>query len=384
MNFKVPQGFAFAGGHVGIKDVNDDIGIAVADKVCSASAMFTKNQFCGECIPLGRQAVANHRLQGIIVTSGIANVATGEEGRRNELQLIDELALLTHISPENILPSSTGMIGPQLPVNTILQGMPAIVDQLSPEHFMQFAKGIITTDSAIKIESRTVGEATILATAKGAGMIEPNMATMLVYIFTDAIVPDANIDGMLHHSVNLSFNSMSIDTDTSTSDTVALLSSGIHSVDLDEFQNALDDVCVSLCRQIVAGAEGAKHTIEVVVENCATDEEAKRIGKSIINSPLVKTAIYGGDPNWGRIIMAIGKTPDINLDKGAIRISIGEYPIFEDEKEVTGNVEAIRQYLKSNNVITITVDMNSGHERHRVFGCDLTEEYIRINSYYTT
>lgn len=380
----VPKGFAFAGGHVGIKDVNDDIGIAVADRVCVASAMFTKNLFCGECIPLGKQAVSNHRLQGVIVTSGIANVATGEEGRRNELRLIDKLASLTNISPEDILPSSTGMIGPQLPVDTILQGMPAIANQLSPEHFMQFAKGIITTDTAIKTESRGVGEATILATAKGAGMIEPNMATMLVYIFTDAIVPDDRIDGVLRQSVDMSFNSMSVDTDTSTSDTVALLSSGIFPVDLDEFQSALNDVCVSLCRQIVAGAEGAKHTIEVVVDNCATEEEAKRIGKSIVNSPLVKTAIYGGDPNWGRIIMALGKTPDIRLDKTAIRISIGDSLIFEDEKEVTDNVEAIRRYLQTSKVIVITVDMNSGRESHRVFGCDLTEEYIRINSYYTT
>lgn len=384
MDIKEPQGFAFAGGHVGIKEVNDDIGIAVADKVCVASAMFTKNLFCGECIPLGKKAAANHRLQGILVTSGIANVATGETGRQNELRLINEFASLTNISPTNILPSSTGMIGPQLPVDDILQGMPSIVEQLSSKNFMQFARGIITTDTAIKIESRTVGDASILATAKGAGMIEPNMATMLVYIFTDAIVPDDRIDGILQRSVNLSFNSMSVDTDTSTSDTVALLSSGIFPVDLDEFQAALDDVCISLCRQIVAGAEGAKHTIEVVVNNCATEDEAKRIGKSIVNSPLVKTAIYGGDPNWGRITMALGKTPDITINKKAIRIFIGDFLIFEDEKEVTNNITAIQHSLQTDDTITITVDMNSGHENHRVFGCDLTEEYIRINSYYTT
>ena len=189
---------------------------------------------------------------------------------------------------------------------------------------MQFAKGIITTDTAIKTESRGVGEATILATAKGAGMIEPNMATMLVYIFTDAIVPDDRIDGVLRQSVDMSFNSMSVDTDTSTSDTVALLSAESSPSTSMSSRGALNDVCVSLCRQDSAGAEGAKHTIEVVVDNCATEEEAKRIGKSIVNSPLVKTAIYGGDPNWGGSSWLSARLRISRLDKTAIRISIGD------------------------------------------------------------
>lgn len=381
----VPAGFQFNGGNAGIKKTGKkDFGVAIADEPCAASAVFTKNKFCGECIPIGKKAVKNGVLQAIVVTSGIANVATGKQGTENETSIIDKLSKRRNISGDDVLPSSTGIIGVQLPIESVLESMDEIIENVSPDAFMDFAESIITTDSKIKIENKKIGEAAILATAKGAGMIEPNMATMLSYIFTDAKVSQPELDLLLKKSVEHSFNSMSVDTDTSTSDTVVIMSSGKYEVDAEEFGKVLDEVCISLCRQIVDGAEGSKHRIEVTVADCADERAAKLIGKSVVNSPLVKTAVYGCDPNWGRIVMAVGKTEGADFDKNNIAISIGNYCIFKDGSEVSESLPMIKKYLDSEHDIRIKISVGTGDCEHTVYGCDLTEEYVRINSYYST
>ncbi|OEG11074.1 bifunctional ornithine acetyltransferase/N-acetylglutamate synthase [Enterococcus ureasiticus] len=380
---KVPKGFQFYGTHVGIKKKRKDFGLIVADKVCHAAAVFTKNTFCGECIPIGKDHVKNTELQAVVVTSGIANVATGKIGRENEYKILEKLANKLTIEKENILPSSTGVIGPQLPIERIenfLDAEPIVLK----ENYEDFAQAILTTDNRIKVRSLKVGEATILGIVKGSGMIEPNMATMLSYILTDAKVEKQEIYPMLKIAVDQSFNTISIDTDTSTSDTVAFLASGHHEVKKTELQEALNQICKGLALDVVKDAEGATKTMFVTVKNAESKEQAKNAGKSIINSPLVKTALFGHDPNWGRIAMALGKTEGLIFDQNKVEIYYGQYPIFSTNNEEKQNINKIAEYIEQNEDIYLTVDLHQGTESFEVIGCDLSYEYVKINSDYST
>lgn len=355
----------------------------VADNVCHAAAVFTKNTFCGECIPIGKEHVKNAELQAVVVTSGIANVATGKIGRENEYKILDKLSKQFTIKKENILPSSTGVIGPQLPIDSIENFLEAESIDLQ-ENYEDFAHAILTTDQRIKVRSLSVGDATILGIVKGSGMIEPNMATMLAYILTDAKVAKQEIYPMLKIAVDQSFNTISIDTDTSTSDTVAFLASGHHEVENTEMQSALNQICKELALDIVKDAEGATKTMFVTVKNAENKEQAKNAGKSIINSPLVKTALFGHDPNWGRIAMALGKTEGLVFDQNNVEIYYGHYPIFSKNNEEKQNINKIAEYIKQNEDIYLTIDLHQGKETVEVIGCDLSYEYVKINSDYST
>ncbi|MFD2306204.1 bifunctional glutamate N-acetyltransferase/amino-acid acetyltransferase ArgJ [Enterococcus termitis] len=383
INEKVPQGFKFYGTHVGIKKRKKDFGLIVADDICSAAAVFTKNTFCGECIPIGKKHVENAELQAVVVTSGIANVATGLEGRENEYRILDKIAAKLAIEPKNILPSSTGVIGPQLPIKTIetfLETHSLDLDQ----DYETFAQAILTTDNRIKVRSLNVGDGKILGIVKGSGMIEPNMATMLAYILTDIKISKEEIYPMLKTAVDQSFNTISIDSDTSTSDTVAFLASGHTSASTKEIQAALNQICYELALDVVKDAEGATKTMFVTVKNAVSQEQAKKAGKSIINSPLVKTALFGHDPNWGRIAMALGKTEGLVFDQNKVEIFYGEYPIFSENHEEQQNIEPITTFIQENEDIYLTVDLHQGKENFQVIGCDLSYEYVKINSDYST
>lgn len=355
----------------------------VADEVCHAAAVFTKNTFCGECIPIGKDHVKNAELQAVVVTSGIANVATGQTGRENEYKILARLSDKLTISKENILPSSTGVIGPQLPIDIIEEYLEKETIHLK-ENYEDFAHAILTTDQRIKVRSLKVGDATILGIVKGSGMIEPNMATMLAYILTDAKVEKQEIYSMLKIAVDHSFNTISIDTDTSTSDTVAFLASSHHEVEKTELQKALNEICKELALDVVRDAEGATKTMFVTVKNAESKEQAKNAGKSIINSPLVKTALFGHDPNWGRIAMALGKTEGLIFDQNKVEIYYGQYPIFSNNNEEKQHINKIATYIEQNEDIHLTVDLHQGTENFEVIGCDLSYEYVKINSDYST
>lgn len=380
---KGPKGFTFYGTHVGIKKKRKDFGLIVADEVCHAASVFTKNTFCGECIPIGKKHVKNAELQAIVVTSGIANVATGKIGRENEYKILEHLSNKLLIEKENILPSSTGMIGPQLPIETIEAFLESESIDLK-ENYEDFAHAILTTDQRIKVRRLKIGEATILGIVKGSGMIEPNMATMLAYILTDAKVEKVDIYPMLKTAVDQSFNTISIDTDTSTSDTVAFLASRHYEVEKSELQVALNQLCKELALDVVKDAEGATKTMFVTVKNAENKTQAKQAGKSIINSPLVKTALFGNDPNWGRIAMALGKTEGLIFDQNKVEICYGKYPIFSNNNEETQNMRRITEYIEQNEDIYLTVDLHQGSESFEVIGCDLSYEYVKINSDYST
>lgn len=380
---KVPKGFQFYGIHVGIKKRKKDFGLIVADEVCHGTAVFTKNTFCGECIPIGKEHVKNAELQAVVVTSGIANVATGKIGRKNEDKILEQLSSKLKIKKENILPSSTGVIGPQLPIKIIedfLEQQPLELKRNCED----FAQAILTTDQRIKVRSHKIGNATILGIVKGSGMIEPNMATMLAYILTDAKISKEEIYPMLKQAVDHSFNTISIDTDTSTSDTVALLASGFYEVNQTEVQKTLNQLCQELALDVVKDAEGATKTMFVTVKNAESQQQAKKAGKSIINSPLVKTALFGNDPNWGRIAMALGKTEGLIFDQNKVEIYYGEYLIFSNNNESKQNFSQIKEYIEQNEDIHLSVDLHQGSDCFQVIGCDLSYEYVKINGEYST
>jgi glutamate N-acetyltransferase/amino-acid N-acetyltransferase len=246
------------------------------------------------------------------------------------------------------------------------------------------AEAIMTTDMYPKYIFCQVGSAVIAGIAKGAGMIEPNMATMLVYLMTDAKLPSSTIKPMLRRVVERTFNCMSIDTDTSTSDTVVLMANGLAGkVNLRHFEDALSHVCEFLTREIARNGEGATKLIIVDVTGSKSNAQAKRVAKSIVNSPLVKTAVYGCDPNWGRVIMAVGKTFDPAINPAKVTIRFGDTTVFQKGSPVDCDLQGLRGYLGQSE-ISISVSLGLGKNSARVWGCDLTEGYIKENAYYTT
>jgi len=269
-------------------------------------------------------------------------------------------------------------------MDKIRAGLRGIRDELKPNNLKLAAKAIMTTDKYPKYVSCRVGPAVIAGIAKGAGMIEPNMATMLVYLMTDAELPAASLRPMLKRVVDRTFNCMSIDTDTSTSDTVVLMANGLAGkVNLREFESGLLQVCEHLTREIARSGEGATKLITVDVGRAKSKAQAKRVAKLVVNSPLVKTAIYGSDPNWGRIIMAVGKSFDKSIEPGKVAIRFGDTDVFKKGSPVACDLEGLRQYL-SQPEVSIGVDLGIGKAAARVWGCDLTEGYIKENAYYTT
>jgi glutamate N-acetyltransferase/amino-acid N-acetyltransferase len=288
------------------------------------------------------------------------------------------------IDPYDVLPFSTGVIGRPLPMDRIRNGLRGIRDELKPNNLKLAAEAIMTTDKYPKFVSQQVGAAIIAGIAKGAGMIEPNMATMLVYLMTDAELSSKSLRPLLRRVVDRTFNCMSIDTDTSTSDTVVLMANGLAGpVNPREFENGLFAVCEYLTREIARSGEGATKLITVDVNGAKTKTQAKRIGKFVVNSPLVKTAVYGCDPNWGRVIMAVGKSFDASVEPRKVTIGFGSTRVFTKGSPVDCDLEALRSYLGQKEV-TINIDLGIGNASARVWGCDLTEGYIKENAYYTT
>ncbi|MCE9502105.1 MAG: bifunctional glutamate N-acetyltransferase/amino-acid acetyltransferase ArgJ, partial [Leptospira sp.] len=296
---KCPKGFYSFGKNIGIKDTTKDFAVIYSDVICHSTAVFTRNNFPGAPVIVGREHIANQKLQAIVINSKNSNVATGQTGVKDSRDICKAIASSLGIEAENVLPSSTGVIGVPLPMEKILTACNSAKENLKEGNLEEVAEAIMTTDTRKKISVRKISfdgkEGILFGIAKGAGMIEPNMATMLCYILTDLKVKSGNLNSILKNSVNKSFNCMSIDSDTSTSDTVLLMCSGLAGeVEEVPFQDALDEICIDLTKQIARDGEGATKLIQVDIVSARDDLQATKIGKSIINSPLVKTAIYGG------------------------------------------------------------------------------------------
>jgi glutamate N-acetyltransferase / amino-acid N-acetyltransferase len=380
-----PQGFRSCAKNIGIRDETLDFTVIVSDVPASAAAMFTQSRFCGPTIVVDREHVANGRLQAFVINSKNANVATGEQGLANVHETAQLVANELHILPEDVLVSSTGVIGRQLSMEKIRAGIRGISKEMQRGQLEQAALAIMTTDTRPKMRSCKIGNASLVGMAKGVGMIEPNMATMLSYLVTDAqIAPDV-LKQCLKEAVDHSYNMVSIDTDTSTSDTVAIMANGMAGeVDLNEFRQALQTMTIELAKEIARDGEGATKLIEVTVSEATSFAQAKRVAKSIVNSPLVKTAIFGADPNWGRIAMAIGKCEEqTDIVPEKISISFGDLLVYKSHPLENDNLDKLEAYLHNPDVL-ISVSLGLGDAKATVWGCDLSYEYVRINGEYTT
>lgn len=380
-----PQGFRSCAKNIGIKDATLDFTVIASDVPAAAAAMFTQNLFCGPTIVVGREQVANGQLQAFVINSKNANVATGIQGLKNAREIVQLVADELAIAPTDVLPSSTGVIGRPLPMEKLRQGIRGIGKELEKGKLEWAAQAIMTTDTYSKIHSCYVGKAVLIGMAKGSGMIEPNMATMLSYFVTDARIEPNLLRQYLREAVECSFNMVSVDTDTSTSDTVAIMANGLAGeVDHYEFRHALRAMAIQLAKDLARDGEGATKLIEVTVDAASDFTQAKRIAKSIVNSPLVKTAVFGNDPNWGRIAMAIGKCSEQkNIVKEKIYIAFGDIMVYHGAPVEQVNLALLKRYL-SNDKIRIHVSLGLGDAKATVWGCDLTPEYVKINGHYTT
>lgn len=385
------EGFSWFGKNIGIKDESLDFGGILSDVPCQSAGVFTKNTMPGAPVLVGREHLKNGLLQAIIVNSKNANVATKQQGLEDSITICKLVAESCGLEPGMVLPSSTGVIGRLLPMETITRACKGVKQDFgtSEQHIEAFARSIMTTDTHPKCVSGKVGGATILGIAKGAGMIEPNMATMLCYFVTDAKIASNKLQPMLGRVVDRSFNRISVDTDTSTSDTVVILSNGLAGqVKEDEFEAVLLEMAIHLAKEIARDGEGATKLIELLVSGARTEEQALLTAKTVINSPLVKTAIYGADPNWGRFVMAIGKVFQYSVDIRELRIIFGQ---GDHRLQIDAGIlerddvplHDISEMLKRDE-IHIEILLGNGPYSERVWGCDLTEEYVKINAYYTT
>ncbi|MDJ0801329.1 MAG: bifunctional glutamate N-acetyltransferase/amino-acid acetyltransferase ArgJ [Desulfobacterales bacterium] len=388
------MGFKAAGVHAGLKKNGEpDLGLIFSETPAAVAAVFTRNQVQAAPVVLDRQRVASGQSRAIIVNSGNANCCTGEGGMRAAERMGAAAARALGLADEDVLVASTGVIGQPLPVEKIETAAPALAGQLSPEGFSQLARAIMTTDTEPKTVFRTgqVGERSyhIAAVAKGAGMIRPDMATMLCFICTDADLSRADLDRALRRAVDASFNRITIDGDTSTNDTVILMANGasgagLHAAaDREQFAALLEDALLELARWIVRDGEGVNKTVEIRVRGARTSDDALRVADTIAHSPLVKTAFFGQDANWGRILAAAGRA-GVTLDPERLDL------YFDDVQMVAGGVgcgpdaEARATAVLKLPAFAVTLELNRGTETARLLTCDFSLDYVKINADYRT
>ncbi len=376
-----PRGFRCASRLVGLKTDGKDLALFASDTDAAAAAVFTRNQFPGAPIILGREIIAHGVLRGIVVNSKVSNVATGATGIVNARRMGAAAARELGTTADRVLVSSTGVIGVPLPIEKIEAGLSGMAAELQPDPLVG-ALGIMTTDTHPKALSTRVGDATITWVAKGSGMIEPNMATMLAYIFTDARLDAPTLDALLRRAVGRSFNMLSVDTDTSTSDSCVIMANGqAGPVDAVAFEAALTAGCIRMTEILARDGEGAEHLLRVTVRGARDVGEARRIAKAIVNSPLIKTMVHGADPNVGRILMAIGKTPDVTLAPGATDAWVNGHQVVAGGARLAFDDATVRETLRSE-IVDLEVALNVGPATAIAYGCDLTKGYVDENAAY--
>lgn len=399
-----PAGFRFGAVRAGIKPSGKpDFACVSAAEGTTAAAVFTSNRMVAAPVLVGRDHLrrSGGRVRFVAVNAGNANCATGEQGIEACLTVCKAAAKEFSCSAEEVIPSSTGIIGVPLPAEKLVAALPQIATQLgtSSAHVQQFAEAILTTDTRAKIASLQINmgdkQVHLFGVAKGAGMIAPQLvphATMLVYIFTDAKVEAADLQIFLNEAIEPTFNCISIDGDTSTNDTVLLLASGASGATVTyaaqnetskAFSQALRNICGSLARQVIEDGEGAGHVVELAIEGASSEEDARRIARSIANSPLVKTAFAGCDPNWGRILAAAGYS-GASINPARASIWIGGLPVCRNGRAAQDfDKNKVHEAMLQRTVL-VRVDLGMGHGTCEFLTCDLTAEYIRINAEYST
>jgi glutamate N-acetyltransferase/amino-acid N-acetyltransferase len=389
-----PRGFRAAGVSVGIKANHGlDLALLVSDASAQAAAVFTTNLALAAPVVVSREHLARSggTTRAVIVNSGCANACTGDEGMQVARAMAAETARLVHCPAEQVLVASTGVIGVALPIEKIRGGLPAAFGALGADQGAMAARAIMTTDpfpkeaaAQVVVDGRQV---TIGGMAKGSGMIEPMMATMLGFVTTDAAVPKTLLDRALREAVGDTFNAITVDGECSTNDCVMLLANGAGGATIDEvsyatFAAGLTAVCRELALGIVRGGEGATKLVTVIVTGAASTAEARKAAKAIANSLLVKTAIHGGDPNWGRFIAVAGRA-GVAFELSRAAVAIGSTVLFKNGRPYDEAAPEAAEYLKGTN-LTVSVDLGAGRDSSTVWTCDLSAEYVRINADYRT
>jgi len=377
------------------KEKREDLALISFGSNSNCAAVFTQNAFCAAPVIVAKNHLKNGNPKFCLINSGNANAGLGEIGIEAAMNVCRHLANHSGTSVENILPFSTGVIAEPLPVKKIKNAIPTLVDMLIEDAWPHVANAILTTDTLAKGISKKLdlpdGEITITGIAKGSGMIRPDMATMLAYIATDADIDETLLKNLLNDVVEDSFNCINVDGDTSTNDACFMVATGESCVaeikSFDEgsgllFKNALLKVCVYLAQAIVRDGEGATKFISIDVIDGASKEECREVALTVANSPLVKTAFFASDPNWGRILAAIGRTTLPDLDIKEISISLNDVKIVESGKRAENYTEAEGQRVMKQEEITISISLGRGSASAIIWTCDLSHEYVRINSEY--
>ena len=359
----------------------------------TCAAVFTTNAFCAAPVIVAREHLAAGEPRYLLINSGNANAGTGQNGLRAARETCKSLAAAAGCAMSQVLPFSTGVIGVDLPTNVFAMAAPSALAALDEQGWQDAARAIMTTDTVPKLCSRQIEidgkPVTVTGMSKGSGMIRPDMATMLAYVATDAAVPRPLLQKALGKAVAPSFNSITVDGDTSTNDACVLMASGASCVtisddQLDLFTEAVTDVCMELARAIVRDGEGATKLVEVRVTSAASVDEARQVAYTIAHSPLVKTALFASDPNWGRILAAVGRAGLADLDLDAIRIWLDDVCIVSDGGRDPGYTEEAGQEVMNRSGFVIHVDLARGEAETTVLTCDLSFDYVKINAEYRT
>ncbi|WML38501.1 bifunctional glutamate N-acetyltransferase/amino-acid acetyltransferase ArgJ [Neobacillus sp. OS1-2] len=390
----VPQGYKAGGMHCGIKRKRLDLGYIVSEVPATVAGVYTTNIFQAAPLLVTQESIAKeNKAQAILVNSGNANACTGEQGVADALAMQKGFAIELGIPEHLVAVTSTGVIGELLPMDKIETGIKQILQE-EYENEENFKQAILTTDTCTKqiavqftIDGKQVS---IGGTSKGSGMIHPNMATMLGFVTTDASVAQEDLLHALREVTNTTFNMITVDGDTSTNDMVLVMANGLAdnkqlTMDHPEwgiFKQGLQIVCESLAKKIARDGEGATKLVEVQVEGAFSLNAARAVGKSIISSNLVKTAIYGTDPNWGRIVTAAGYS-GVPIEPNLLEVSLGQYKVFEKGLPCPIDEEEVKGYLENENVV-IQVHLHQGEYSATAWGCDLTYDYVKINASYRT
>ncbi len=394
---QLPQGFRTAGVHCGVKADPTilDLSLFVSDVPAVAAGVFTQNKVCGAPVKVSRPRVPRQTARAVVINSGNSNACTGDRGIEDAKWMTAEVAKLLNCPAEDVLVCSTGVIGRFLPKDVLATGFPKVVAALAPttEAFVNAARGIMTTDTVPKQSVREVSvngkTVRVSGAAKGAAMIGPNMATMLCCIMTDATLTESECDSMLRHAVNRSFNCISVEGHTSTSDTVILLANGAAGAGTPNatakaaLQTAIDEVAMDLAMAIIRDAEGASHFITIDIVGARDRNDAFKIAKEIADSALVKTAIHGADPNWGRIVSAAGYA-GVELKEEDMSLWLNEVQIYKDGAPTPVDNTTLSKLIRDNRDCSIRLVLTHGTTSLRYWTSDLTAEYVSLNADYTT
>jgi glutamate N-acetyltransferase/amino-acid N-acetyltransferase len=388
------RGYRYAGIVSGLRSEPNrrDIAVIASELPAACAGAFTQNRICAAPVQVSRKRLPRADARAIVICSGNANAATGDQGVRDAERMAELTAEGLGCANEQVLVASTGVIGRPLPMPILEAGIPLAVASLKPvaTALDDAAHAILTTDTRIKVATRDCGVFKVTGFAKGAAMIGPNLATMLGFVMTDAMVPPPLLRAYVKDACDRSFNCVSVDGHTSTNDSVFLMANGANGRGMlvgdaaHDYFAAVRDVCAELAKAIAADAEGAEHVVTLHVNGARTYEDAHRIAKAIAESPLVKAAIYGGDPNWGRIVSAAGYC-GVPFDEKSMSLTMGDLPLYDHGRPLPFDAKAASAYLKSNREVTFTLSFDpAGPGNCTFYTCDLTPEYVKLNADYTT